>query len=186
MKKIIFLTLCLTCTNFLQATLDETYYQRFSLAPPLDPQELLNENNQGKEKIKLFPFVSCSAFSGVLPIPGVGISARTNTLAFDGVLETMPLAVYKSSILFMPIYSVTASRIFYKQSTSNPPYWSVGGCLSYCPNPFLPLLGVTVPIRYGKEYDKGFWDIGVKPGILLVYSEVAPIISSEVRGGIKF
>lgn len=153
--------------------------QRFSLAPPLSDAEL----KESQSNSKVLPFLSCYVPYGIIPMPGAGVSVRSNNHSLD---------VTANTFLILNTISVSGSIIRYFHPNQEGSYFSfgVGGFAGnvvgiyggYSGNQIFA--GPMIPVRFGQEFKKGFWDLGLNTGWAI--KGEFPIIGPEVRCGIKF
>ncbi len=75
---------------------------------------------------------------------------------------------------------ISASKLFYRKDTYKGPYASVGigaGAAVFCGFPLPPI--VCIPVRFGYQWDRSFFDLGVNAAWVIY-----PI--PEARVGINF
>ena len=120
-------------------------------------------------------------------LPGFGVSIRENSWAVDATLY---------SVIVINSAKITYSKMWYgapKEDQSRN-YCGVGvgpvAIFSLFPSVETVKPGITMPVRFGKEYKQAFFDAGIAPGVFYSHHHSKhrfyPYIIPEIRGGFRF
>lgn len=150
--------------------------------------ELPSLEHSKESSVKVMGYGSCSAFF-IIPVPGVGVSVRSGNWATDASLN---------GVVLVNSATLTASQIWYSDARPRETrsYVSLGLGPTML---FTPLnvkgdfpraaYGASVPLRWGKEWENSFVDVGVSFKAVVVPEHARywqPYILPEVRGGLRF
>ncbi len=186
-KSLFFSMLCLAVVaNALppENLIDERSSQKFRLSSGYESPASMDLSEKTADR-RILPFIKGSAYYGVYPTLGAGVSIRNKSLSVDPSVEVG---------FFTTSAACSASKLFFFSSSYEKGYTSIGlgGILTSISiyggfRRANAAAGIIAPLRIGYEGNKYLVDGGIVLGFLpSLLGAPLPLISAEIRSGIKF